>query len=39
MLTGSRYISFLLLDISSITKMKLKEIHARIGQGTPVKML
>lgn len=33
------YIVFLVLDISSITKMKLKEIHTKIGQGAPVKML
>lgn len=42
MLTGSRYISFLLLDISSITKLKLKKTHihthTKIGQGVLVKM-
>lgn len=39
MLTGCRYISFLLLGISSITKMKLEEIHTELGQGPPVKRI
>lgn len=39
MLTGSTYISLFLLDISSITKIKLKEIHTKVGQRTPVKMM
>jgi hypothetical protein len=39
MLTGCRYISFLLLGISSITRMKREEIHTKLGQGAPVKRM